>query len=581
MPLKRIEYKPLSAGKERQHPSGAVGAMAGRTNDILLFDNPDRGYRTTMPLGIHKFHPDPEDPTKASCTCDLITRNDDGTVSYNRNSKCSGKHDVRNLYANLDKACWQKVYDYLFDNIYLKNNKSDYKSKLLLSQGGPYGYNKDMVLPQEVLDIYDLFFENCRRRKIKVLFRLGYHGVQLNWQVSEENRLEHEKWGASEEVMISHIKQLKPLFIKNADVIHKVSSGFIASGGEQAYNYQYPVVNYDNVIKAIVENLCVPIGVTYSVRMPQYKIDLVNNDPDYKYKHLIGFNNDAFYGEQVHYAWESGCLQYKHNFISQKGEFKCTQYENDGTHKPNNWWTYICENAAYTPQSGEMYHNTHVKGIAPSGEEVIKELAHHRHTTLSQWNNYLETPTYEREPDENGNKVIGYSVMQDWIDYQLTTQTWLRKNKIIYDPAWFYDDEGNEVYRNPYEFIRDHLGYKLQAVSFEFDGRYAELTLKNFGFAAAFNLKSGFAVLDENYGVISEICAGEPDKWYSHDPENWQSDIVLEHTVKAAVELPASKGKYYLAFYLKNTLNEYARLSNSPESLPFKNGYHILDSFEI
>ena len=83
------------------------------------------------------------------------------------------------------------------------------------------------------------------------------------------------------------------------------------------------------------------------------------------------------------------------------GEYKCFQYENDGTHRPNDWWNYICENAAYTPQSGEMFHNTHKQGIIPSGDEVIKELAHHRHTTLSQWNNYLETPDYEKEPDEN------------------------------------------------------------------------------------------------------------------------------------------------------------------------------------
>ena len=77
MSFKKIEYKPLSAGYERQHPSGAVGAMAGRSNDILLFDNPDRGYRTTMPLDIRKEHPDPENHGKASCSCDLIIRNED------------------------------------------------------------------------------------------------------------------------------------------------------------------------------------------------------------------------------------------------------------------------------------------------------------------------------------------------------------------------------------------------------------------------------------------------------------------------------------------------------------------------
>ena len=69
--LTEVEYEPLSAG-ELGAKSSIVGAIRGRTNDLLLYKNPDRGFRTTVPLVIQPEHPDPEDPSKTSDTCDLI-----------------------------------------------------------------------------------------------------------------------------------------------------------------------------------------------------------------------------------------------------------------------------------------------------------------------------------------------------------------------------------------------------------------------------------------------------------------------------------------------------------------------------
>ncbi|MBO7217950.1 MAG: DUF4832 domain-containing protein, partial [Clostridia bacterium] len=155
----------------------------------------------------------------------------------------------------------------------------------------------------------------------------------------------------------------------------------------------------------------------------------------------------------------------------------------------------------------------------------------------------------------------------------------------IYDPNWFLDDNGNTVKRNPYVFLKDHLGYKLVAVGGNVKGTTAkgntlnlELKLKNYGFAAAYMLSSGFAILDSNFKEVSSIKAGSPEKWYSHAPDNSATSTVLTHTVKADIKLPSSSGKYYIAFYLKNTMNDRARLSNQ---LSFQNGYNILFSIEL
>ncbi len=579
--FKKITFSPLYAGEERQPKSGIEGAIAGRTNDILLYSNPDRGYRTTMPLKMFDNHPDPDDPTKTCPFCDLIIRDEEGKAIINRESKCFGKHDIRECYGNLDGESNGKVLDYMFQRIYFADSKTDYSPKLILLQGCFCDCGRREKLPEYVFDCLQMFFDRCRDRGVKVLFRTGYHMIQYNWRMSDEYRKIHEKLGASQEVMISHIKQLAPLLIKNGDVMHKMSSGFIGSGGEMAYNYQYPTVNYDKVIKTIIEEVCVPLGIYYTSRMPEYRINLINNDPDYKYQHLIGLNNDAMYGENENYGWQSGCWQYNHNFDTTKGEHKCFEADNDGIHIKNDWWNYAAEIGAYTPQSGEMFHlgSTTKRGINPTGFDIIKQTAHHRFTSMSQWNSYIEAGGCT---EENGRKIATDCVIQKWIDNEIITPEWLENEGIIYDPAWFSDGNGNTVKRNPYEFIRDHLGYRISLDCAEFlqknDSIDINLTLKNYGFAAAFYMKSGFAVLDENYNLIDEYPSGNPEKWYSHSAENWQSTELLKHNITANIKLPAKSGKYYIAFYLKNSSNEFARVAND---IPFKNGYNILSVEEI
>ena len=435
---------------------------------------------------------------------------------------------------------------------------------------------KVKTLPDTVYEAYDMLFDKLRTKGCKVLFRVGYHAIQLNWTISETNRQEHLKKGASEEIMLAHIDQLAPFLIKNKDIIYKMSSGFIGSGGEMAYNYQYPVVNYNTIIKAVVEKICVPMGITYSVRVAKYKLDLLKEEPNYKYAHLIGYNNDAMFGETENYGWNSGCYQYNHNFdITGKGQ--CERHDNGGDHFNNDWWEYVSKTAAYTPQSGEMFHRSGTTGVGkePKGIDIILECAHHRYSTMSHWNSYIEDGTFET--DKNGNNVIKQGVMQNWISYESITPEILDRYGIIYDPDWFVNNAGTRVARNPYEFIRDHLGYRLQAQNLKIEGNKVTLSLKNYGFAAAFNLKSGFAVLDENFKVVSEVAAGDPSKWYSHDPENYKSTTVLIHTVSANVKIPDDGKRYYIAFYLRNDMNEYARLANDPKSVDFQGrGFNIL-----
>ncbi len=537
-----LSFTPLAAGDEEQ-----------------LYNNPDRGFRTEMVYTVYDKHPDPENEGKYTSSCDLI--NPDGYI--NRSSKCYGKHDVRNIYANLSKAEISEVIEYIF-RIYFPD-RAECQSKLALVFVGFPDYNK-CDLPERCLTAIKMLLERFRKQEAKVLWRHDYNPPWLDWTISEENKKKLEEECADQKTMFRHIDQLAPIFSEYKDVIHKFSSGFIGNG-EFTENWQYPVIDTNALIKKVLETWCIPNDVYYTVRLAKFKIRLEEAEPDYKYLNLIGYNNDAIFGEQTNPGWHSGCFQKNHSgSMNQSG---C-----DSTHEANSWWDYVIEHAAYTPQSGEMFVNSNHLSTnrVPTGMEVILELAHHRYTSFSQWHCYLEV-------------TDGSGVIQGWIDNEVVTPELLDRESVLYDPDWFKDSDGNEVVRNPYEFIRDHLGYKIVAQNMTLTGNIekgntlkAELMLKNYGFAAAFNMSSGLAVLDENYNLVSEVSAGNPEEWYSHDPNDHMDTNALEHTVSAEIELPDKKGKYHIAFYLKNNGDQSAKLSNE---MSYENGYNILFSFEI
>ena len=162
------------------------------------------------------------------------------------------------------------------------------------------------------------------------------------------------------------------------------------------------------------------------------------------------------------------------------------------------------------------------------------------------------------------------------------TQEWLTEHKVAFDPLWFQDENGQPLERTAFEFVHDHLGYRLRALEVTLNGNlgcgetlHVSLNLKNTGFSAVFNLESGFALLDQNGSVVSTVAAGDPTTWLSTSPS---SNEPLTHTVAAALTLPETAGTYQVAFYLKNSAGTGARFAND---LQYINGYTVLQTIEI
>lgn len=413
-------------------------------------------------------------------------------------------------------------------------------------------WNREDLSP-EAITVIEQIFEYCRIRKFKLMVNFAYNqDYATPWYNSEANKQEMASQCADEETILRHIDQLAPVIAEYKDCIFSIKNGFIGFVGEWAYPYQYPEVNYDKITKAIVDKLCAPNELYFSHRLPRYTDSVKKAYPTWENVKWIGFNNCAFYGEQTNSGWASEDFQVG---------------DRDG------WWEYVCNNGAYTPVTGEMYTSEALNryNAIVTGQQAILELAHHWHVTFSFWHGKYDC-----------SKSSGYiNVMETW-ERQDINKEWLDANSIIYDPNWFVDDNGNEVSRNCYEFIRDHLGYKLVASNLGIKAGDGKMTVsmdfKNYGTSAAFNLTSGFAILNDRYQVVAEVAAGDPTKWYSHDPENYKSNVVLDHSISGELATPTEAGTYYVAFYLKNSQGVGARLSNE---VTFENEHNILFQFTV
>ena len=475
-----------------------------------------------------------------------------------------------------------------------------------------------------------------------------------------------ERECADEATIIAHIKQMAPVIAANKDAIHNISSGWIGFGGEMAEGYQRPPVSYKNVITAILKYHCVPNGLYFSSRSSEYIRNIVegvdavsdynsgNNDlktglepepnwgglhdPDtlapsteddggtwISYIEYCGFNNDAFFGEQNFPGWGSSGYYQVGNSSYINDTANAYRAPNDGelftngSHVPE---TLVIKDGKYVwvgyDNPGTDYDDTDNK--IPTGMEAILELAHHRYTDLSQWHGFLDTDKndpnvmtfwmdhsaqWEFEGDVDGNARDRATAITAPI-----TRTWLDNNNIPYDPTWIDavakdlngDDKAEDF--NAYEFIRDHLGYRIKAeggaVSIsdvKWTGMSAQTTvnvsmdLKNYGFAAPFCMEAGFAILDANGNVITESAVTgnvtNPDEWIGL-PEDYYSNIsayensanenLITYTVGGTMNASLAKGTYKVAFFLRNSAKQGAQLANQIE---YVNGYNVVYEFTV
>ena len=96
-----------------------------------------------------------------------------------------------------------------------------------------------------------------------------------------------------------------------------------------------------------------------------------------------------------------------------------------------------------------------------------------------------------------------------------------------FSEAWFRGEDGRHVWRSYYEYIRDHLGYRIELQSFEYETGGGRLTgtirLINRGFSAPVNPRKVYLALGkERIELNTDLRT-----WYSGQEQNLSFELPL------------------------------------------------------
>lgn len=368
----------------------------------------------------------------------------------------------------------------------------------------------------------------------------------------------HDDTIVTADIVLSHIDYYADVLEKFKDTIYCYCISLIGSWGEWTSTNNgaenIPGITVDQkqqIADKVLEIL--PEGMYMTVRQPEILTTFFENSGK-----NIGLDQSAFFG-----------YDYTDVDIGQ-GAFK------PGTDE----YKQAVSKAAYSIMTAETFttrwfgENTAYAKI--NALNAIKALSEQRITSFNVNHAYGDIATY------GGN--IEDTVLYGWRLEKVTASA-LNSLGVLCTDGWFKASNGKTVTRSAFDYIRDYLGYRISAESLMVTGGETagktiniSMNLKNYGFSAAFNLKSGFAVLDENNNVISKVYAGTPSTWYCTDPDDYSDRTQLVHTVTASMSLPEKAGNYKLAFFMENTLGQSARLDNLIE---YGNGFNILHIFTV
>ncbi len=397
-------------------------------------------------------------------------------------------------------------------------------------------------------------------------------GVKMYWEAFYQQG-SFPSQGAHKSVILKHLDTFGKIWAKHKDVIYAVCFGLIGGYGEWTTlgdNLLDEGIDPESLSSAEREaqNLkgkreiankllsLLPEGTYLTIRRPELKTQVISKDnPRY---YMIGYAQDAFFGKMFPYE----------------------DYGQGGwnPNDENKWWKMSIEESPYAPNDGELFTTRYFKdnGIYVEPYSSIQVFSELHETTFSVNHGYADMNTF--------NASLTETVLHGWKGEEITAEK-LKELGVFYSPGWFKDENGDTIKRNVFEYVRDYLGYRFSAKSLKISGGTKagatinlNMSLQNYGFSAAFNQKSGFAILDEENNVVSEVFAGDPTTWHSSDPKNYSDRTLLTHNVTASMKLPKQSGTYKVAFFVRNNLGQTVRLDNSVE---YKNGFNILHMFTI
>ena len=443
--------------------------------------NPERGFRTEI-----YFSTIPGE-TAGTCSCHSKQNKLDG-----RSLKPSCQNETltgcpRLIRGNrldaveFSHAQWQDELDYFaYDGVTVMQS---YCFLMNYCDGRP-------LSPEKLEDI-ETFFRKLRESGAKALLRFAYE-------------LYPTPAGPTAGTVLKHIAQLRPLLHRYQDVIYVLQCGFVGRFGE--FHHSFHHLEEDpgfcrELLSAVLEAL--PEGKKTMLRYPRLKRALFGNAPLTEAEAFsgtaparIGHFNDYFMGNNNHGGtFGAGDLSIEEEFH------------------------YLDEESRYLPMDGELQWRD-LAGVALPHEALLN---------FSRWH-------YDTFSMVHGHSLFEqeFYPIDSWKSVPVDPML-LHDNRIPVSDDYFYDAAGNFVPRSHFEYIRDHLGYRLELLSAAMpesvragDRLEAEIQLVNRGFSAPVNPRPVQLVLQ---------CDSERRSFpFETDVRRWYGGT--EQVLKLSVTLP-------------------------------------------
>lgn len=386
-------------------------------------------------------------------------------------------------------------------------------------------YLVDKKLTEEDFATMQAYFDELQRLGKKAVLRFAY----------EKDFVRRDPIGPTLEQALSHLDQLKPFLEKNKDLILVVQAGVIGAWGEW-HSSIHGLENSTEAMVSILEKLLsvVPEEKNIQVRVPVYK-NLMKDKPEL-YKRL-SFHDDFIVIRPD--RWDGDMHEGTAHFdqIVQESPYVVVDGE-----LPWGFWSIGCD--PDSPSVGWL-----IDGLATARRLFLQHF-----TSLSVIHNYKEQHP-NRMFDENNAPEYSMIVWKK----TLINEDSLKKYHMPVSDSYFRKKDGTKVERNVFDYIRDHLGYRIELQKLHTPAtiRLNEespltLDLVNRGFATVFGNHPVYFVLIDRAGKVAEEMptSAKSIEWQPYQPGD-TTYTPLVHQISAQIRPESIQpGTYKLGLWL-------------------------------
>jgi hypothetical protein len=434
-------------------------------------------------------------------------------------------HGIRNperglrLQVALDVEAWSRAKLPSITHELEEQAKMYASDSITLAQ--TYFYLTETVgkpLAQKHFDAMQTFFDKLRELGLKAVLRFAY----------EVDFMGRAPIGPTLEDIRVHTQQLKPFLEANKDVILVLQAGFIGAWGEW-HSSVHGLENSDETKRQILTWICdmTPQDRMVQVRVPAFKSLLKGDTARYN---RLSFHDD-FIVIKPH-VWDGEMSEGKPYYEQIVKESPWLIVEGELP------WGFWSVNDDPDDKQG---------GWLIDGAQAARRLFLQHFTALSAIHNYKE-----RNPTDKFS-------MLHWQETPITEE-FLAKNKMPYSTTYFLKKDGSKAERSEFDYIRDHLGYRLELQQLTTNPKWkrgatgrVELSLINRGFSTLFNEHPVLFVLTDSAGKVCHSIATDANVngWQPYHPED-ANRTPLVHRISAPVDLPSTlpTGTYRLGLWI-------------------------------